>query len=150
MAPTAAYDEIADWYEQEVIARQRASGGRPDADPLGIGRALRDLLGQGSGTCLDIGCGTGVPAGRVRELGWTPVGVDLSAGMLGLAAGLTLERFTEGGVAHRIPRSWSASTAAWLWSMSLVAVTRVSRPDPASSRRWRSAASRSGSASSAW
>jgi SAM-dependent methyltransferase len=86
MAPTAAYDEIADWYEQEFIAGQRA-GGRADADPLGIDRALGDLLGQGSGTCLDIGCGTGVHAGRVRALGWTPVGVDLSAGMLGHARG---------------------------------------------------------------
>ena len=39
MTPTAAYDEIADWYEQEFIARQRASGGRADADPLGIDHA---------------------------------------------------------------------------------------------------------------
>src|SRR5215218_5690049 len=62
MTPTAAYDEIADWYEQEFIARQRAGGGRADADPLGIDRALGDLLGQGGGTCLDIGCGTGVHA----------------------------------------------------------------------------------------
>ena len=87
MTPMAAYDEIADWYEQEFIARQRAGGGRADADPLGIDRALGDLLGQGGGTCLDIGCGTGVHAGRVRELGWTPVGVDLSGGMLGHARG---------------------------------------------------------------
>ena len=43
---------------------------------------MGDLLGTGSGRCLDIGCGTGVHAARVRGLGWTPVGVDLSAGML--------------------------------------------------------------------
>jgi SAM-dependent methyltransferase len=82
MAPTAAYDEIADWYEQEFLARQRAGGGRSEADPLGVDRALRDLLGRGRGTCLEVGCGTGVRAVTVRELGWTPVGVDLSAGML--------------------------------------------------------------------
>lgn len=86
MAPTAAYDEIADWYEQEFLGSQpatgKSAGGSADADPLGIGRALRHLLGHGSGTCLEIGCGTGVHAVRVRELGWTPVGVDLSAGML--------------------------------------------------------------------
>ena len=82
MAPTAAYDEIADWYEQEFLARQRPDGGRSEADPLGVDRALRDLLGRGRGTCLEVGCGTGVRAGTVRELGWTPVGVDLSAGML--------------------------------------------------------------------
>ena len=44
--PTAAYDEIADWYEQEFLGKQQASGGGADADPLGIDRALRDLLGQ--------------------------------------------------------------------------------------------------------
>jgi SAM-dependent methyltransferase len=87
MTPRAAYEEIADWYEREFLAGQRAGGGRSDADPLGIDRALDDLLGRGGGTCLEVGCGTGVRAGRVRELGWTPVGVDLSAGMLRHARG---------------------------------------------------------------
>jgi SAM-dependent methyltransferase len=86
MTPTAAYDEIADWYEREFLAGQGV-GGRPGADPLGVDRALRDLLGRGGGSCLEIGCGTGVHAGTVRELGWTPVGVDLSAGMLRHARG---------------------------------------------------------------
>src|SRR6266545_5242663 len=49
--PTAAYDEIADWYEQEFLANQQ------------------------------------VNAATVRKLGWTPVGVDLSAGMLRHARG---------------------------------------------------------------
>src|ERR671937_312668 len=80
MGRTATYDEIADWYEAEFLGRQ---AGR---DPLGIARALRDLLGPGSGTCLEIGCGTGIHAGLIRELGWSPVGVDLSAGMLRHAA----------------------------------------------------------------
>jgi SAM-dependent methyltransferase len=74
MAPTAAYDEIADWYAEEFL-------------PLDLGGLLRDLLGEGDGICLEIGCGTGVHAARVRELGWTPVGVDLSAGMLRHARG---------------------------------------------------------------
>jgi SAM-dependent methyltransferase len=82
--PTAAYDEIADWYEQEFLGDQRASD---EIDPLGVGRAVRDLLGPGGGLCLDIGCGTGVHAATVRGLGWTPVGVDLSAGMLRHARG---------------------------------------------------------------
>ena len=75
MAP-AAYDEIADWYEREFLGRQAGS------DPLGVDRALRDLLGDGEGTCLEIGCGTGAHAATVRELGRIPVGLDLSAGML--------------------------------------------------------------------
>jgi SAM-dependent methyltransferase len=85
--PTAAYDEIADWYEREFLGKRRAGGGEAGADPLGIDRALGDLLGHGGGTCLEIGCGTGVHAARVRGLGWTPVGIDLSAGMLRHAQG---------------------------------------------------------------
>jgi len=82
MAPTAAYDEIADWYEEEFLRGPKTEVGPIDADSLGIDRALRDLLGQGSGICLEIGCGTGVRAALVRSLGWTPLGVDQSAGML--------------------------------------------------------------------
>jgi SAM-dependent methyltransferase len=80
---TAAYDEIADWYHQEFLP----GSGTPDADPLGIDNALADLLGPGSGGCLDVGCGTGVRAARVRDLGWSPFGVDVSAGMLRHAEG---------------------------------------------------------------
>jgi SAM-dependent methyltransferase len=75
MERTAPYDEIADWYEHDFQDER-------EDDPLGIGRALRALLGESSGTCLEIGCGTGVHAAKVRRLGWDPVGVDLSAGML--------------------------------------------------------------------
>lgn len=78
MAPAAAYDAIADWYEHEFI--------RSGEDPLELDASLRRLLGPAPGpsapTCLEIGCGTGVHHGRLRDLGWNPVGVDLSAGML--------------------------------------------------------------------
>ncbi len=84
---TAAYDQIADWYEQEFLGEGSRDPARGDGDPLGIDRALRDLLGGGSGICLEIGCGTGVRATRISQLGWTPVGVDLSAGMLRHASG---------------------------------------------------------------
>jgi SAM-dependent methyltransferase len=72
----ALYDGIADWYEEHFLAAQAGN------DPLGIVPALRGLLGVGSGACLEIGCGTGVYAEPVRDLGWTPLGLDLSAGML--------------------------------------------------------------------
>ena len=62
MGHVAAYDEIADWYEHQFL------GDQSDSDPLGINRALRLLLGSGSGVCLEIGCGTGVHARQVREL----------------------------------------------------------------------------------
>ena len=75
-----AYDAIADWYETTFLATQRE-------DPLALGPALRELLGPGSGPCLELGCGTGVHAGTIRELGWSPLGVDVSAGMLHHATG---------------------------------------------------------------
>jgi SAM-dependent methyltransferase len=77
----AAYDEIADWYETEFL---------PDnlpGDPLDVRRTITERLGPGPGRCLEIGCGTGVHAAQLRELGWSPVGVDLSAGMLRHASG---------------------------------------------------------------
>lgn len=77
---TAAYDEIADWYEERFLAAQATH-------PLGVDRALRELLGPGDGVCLEIGCGTGAHAASVRDLGRRPVGVDLSAGMLRHARG---------------------------------------------------------------
>jgi SAM-dependent methyltransferase len=113
----AAYDEIADWYaekfpgdrragagtpdddspgdrragagtpDDDSPGDRRAGAGTPDDDTLGISRGLRDLLGEGSGACLEIGCGTGNYAASVRALGWTPIGIDLSAGMLRHARG---------------------------------------------------------------
>lgn len=83
MSSPAAYDEIADWYENEFLAKQRsATIGTGFADTLGIDQAVVELLGPGHGLCLDVGCGTGIYAERVRQLGWHPVGIDISAGML--------------------------------------------------------------------
>jgi SAM-dependent methyltransferase len=85
MAPVAAYDQIADWYESEFLGRPDAEA--QDGNPRSLGGTLGDLLGEGRGACLEIGCGTGVHAAQVRALGWTPMGVDLSAGMLRHARG---------------------------------------------------------------
>jgi hypothetical protein len=84
MAPAAAYDQVADWYEREFLPRDAG----PGRDPLGVGRVLADLLGPGGGTCLEVGCGTGVRAGLIRDLG-----ALLHAF---LDAGLHLGRFAEG------------------------------------------------------
>lgn len=83
MPTVAPYDEIADWYESVFLVAQRATPA-PDgfADQIGVDRALVEMLGPGRGTCLEVGCGTGIYASRIRELGWRPLGVDLSAGML--------------------------------------------------------------------
>jgi len=82
----STYDEIADWYEKEFLG-DRLDNGLPAADPIGIDKALSDLLRRGQGRCLEIGCGTGIHAARIRQLGWTPIGVDVSAGMLRYASG---------------------------------------------------------------
>ncbi|GII89374.1 hypothetical protein Ssi03_73640 [Sphaerisporangium siamense] len=101
MAATPAYDEIADWYEKVFLGgdgtgKERHAGAEEEGhagargaggDALGLGRVLRDLLGPGAGVCLEVGCGTGVHARTVRELGWTPFGIDLSSGMLRYARG---------------------------------------------------------------
>jgi SAM-dependent methyltransferase len=87
MPTEAPYDEIADWYENEFLARQRSGAhDHPFADRLGIDESLATLLGPGSGLCLEVGCGTGIYADRVRSLGYTPAGIDLSSGMLSFAA----------------------------------------------------------------
>ncbi|MEU4240287.1 class I SAM-dependent methyltransferase [Actinoplanes sp. NPDC026619] len=85
MGPIAAYDEIADWYEYQFLPASTPG------DPIGIQASLAELLGRaefldtGAERCLEIGCGTGVHAAQLRELGWAPIGVDLSARMLAYA-----------------------------------------------------------------
>ncbi|MCX4388412.1 methyltransferase domain-containing protein [Micromonospora peucetia] len=71
----AAYDAYADWYE--AFATDTSNDYMTQ-----VRSRLRDLLGAGSGRCLDLCCGTGLQAAELRALGWHPVGVDLSAGQL--------------------------------------------------------------------
>jgi SAM-dependent methyltransferase len=78
MRQIAAYDPYADWYEE--FRDPRNEYGQRVSD------VIRDLLGPGGGTCLDVCCGGGASAAPVRELGWTPLGVDLSSGQLRYAA----------------------------------------------------------------
>jgi ubiquinone/menaquinone biosynthesis C-methylase UbiE len=78
---TAAYDAIAEWYEEYVTG---PATGYSDA----VAAMLADLLPTGSGQlCLDVCCGTGARAETIARRGWRPVGFDLSAGQLGYAAG---------------------------------------------------------------
>jgi ubiquinone/menaquinone biosynthesis C-methylase UbiE len=78
-AVRAAYDVVAEDYEV-------AFG--DDLAHLPLDRAMleaaADTVAPG-GTALDLGCGTGVAAVRVADRGVPTIGVDLSAGMLGVA-----------------------------------------------------------------
>lgn len=71
---TARYDGLADWYDERFVI---------GAEPHQPG--LLDLLGPGSGPCLDIGCGTGRNFQTIRESGRSVVGLDYSADQLRLA-----------------------------------------------------------------
>lgn len=80
MPTTAPYDGIADWYEGTFLVSHRSPGSCSFVDALAIDQAIAELFGPG--TCLEIGCGTGIYADRVRSLGRQPVGVEISAGTL--------------------------------------------------------------------
>jgi SAM-dependent methyltransferase len=134
MAPTAAYDEIADWYEQEFLGGHSTGARTRDGNPLDLSVVLHDLLGPGRGVCLEIGCGTGIHADQARQLGWTPVGIDLSGGMLRHARGRLPVAQADAG---RLPvgdRSLPAVTAVMVhtdmpaYPAVLREVSRVLRP----------------------
>jgi SAM-dependent methyltransferase len=76
MARPPRYDGLADWYDRQI-------GG------LGVTTTaittLAGLVGAGPGTCLDLGCGTGIAIPALLERGWCVVGVDLSGDQLRLA-----------------------------------------------------------------
>jgi SAM-dependent methyltransferase len=76
MRTGARYDGIADWYDSEF---QRAPLESETWDVL-----IR-LLGDGGGSLLDVGCGTGSYTAALAERGWDVTGVDISEDMLRLA-----------------------------------------------------------------
>ncbi len=77
MTTEARYDGLADWYDAEF---------QPEPLESETWRTLADLLGEGSGSLLDVGCGTGGYAAGLAGLGWDVTGVDASEDMLRRAA----------------------------------------------------------------
>jgi SAM-dependent methyltransferase len=76
LRPGPRYDGFADWYESFNAPRAEANRD-----------LILDLLGPGSGLCLDLGCGTGLYFDALLESGRVPVGVDFSADQLAYARG---------------------------------------------------------------
>ena len=118
------YDGIADWYE----------GFRPALKPQEFD-ALRRLLGEGEGRCLDLACGTGLSTAAVAELGWSAVGIDISGDMLELARRRGLE-VTEAS-AEALPfddGAFDAAVSIWThvdiddFSAAIAEIARVLRP----------------------
>jgi len=81
--PAALYDPHADWYDEYVTA-----GGAREYS-VRVADMIKDLLSSPKthdARCLDVCCGTGVRAITISDLGWHPIGVDLSTGQLRHAA----------------------------------------------------------------
>jgi SAM-dependent methyltransferase len=73
MTGTARYDGIADWYDTEF---------QPAPLESETWELLVRLLGEGTGSLLDVGCGTGTYTAALAERGWNVTGVDISEDML--------------------------------------------------------------------
>jgi SAM-dependent methyltransferase len=75
----AAYDAIADWYDEYVH-------GAAASFTAEVAELVRELVGPGNGKLLDLGCGGGAFIPFATELGWSVVGVDISAEQLRIAS----------------------------------------------------------------
>lgn len=76
MPGRARYDGLASWYDGVVRS----------LDLTGVAvEVVGRLLGPGPGRCLDLGCGTGIAFPVLAGLGWSIVGVDVSADQLAVA-----------------------------------------------------------------
>ena len=123
---TARYDGLADWYDARYVA------GQDDHQP-----GLLDLLGPGSGPCLDIGCGTGRNFETIRASGRSVVGLDFSADQLRLARSRTDGPLmvADAGVLPFADASFDTAMVMWIstdvddFAKVVREATRVLRPN---------------------
>ncbi|GAA3140839.1 SAM-dependent methyltransferase [Kribbella aluminosa] len=100
----ARYDGLAEWYDERFGV---------DAPPHQPG--LLDLLGPGSGPCLDLGCGTGRNFESIRASGRSVVGLDFSVDQLRRARMRTDGPLLHGDAAALPFADASFDTAITLW-----------------------------------
>jgi len=91
--PTARYDGLAAWYDQEQLRVAQRSDAPIDE--------FAQLVGRGRGRFVEIGCGTGITSRALEGQGWTVFGLDLSADQLGIAR--TRCHAVVRADAHRLP-----------------------------------------------
>ena len=121
----ARYDGLAEWYDGRYVI------GADDHQP-----GLLELLGPGSGPCLDIGCGTGRNFETIRASGRSVVGLDYSRDQLRLARTRTDSPLMRGDAAALPFPDESFDTAITLWISTdvddfgavLLEAARVLRP----------------------
>jgi SAM-dependent methyltransferase len=132
MSAEARYDAIAEWYDELMTG-----GATTDASGEATRQTLWTLLGRGPGRCLDLGCGTGVRAPEVRDLGWTVVGIDISRKELRIARTSNRLRPVACADAVRLPAgsgsfdavvSFATHTDMDDWAAAVGEVGRVLRP----------------------
>ena len=75
-----AFEQYAPWYDLLYQDKDYVS------ETSFVDEQLR-RHGAGTGTLLDLGCGTGVHAVEFARKGWTVTGIDLSAGGLRVRQG---------------------------------------------------------------
>jgi SAM-dependent methyltransferase len=81
VAEAVYYDGLATWCDGAAGDASDKNAPARRCDEL-----LKHLLGAGRGPVLDLGCGAGRAAAPMRDLGYRPLGVDLSLEQLRLAA----------------------------------------------------------------
>lgn len=78
--PEAAAFEVAATTPQPE-AWDRVEWGWKETSARGhdlLADAIRDMIGEGNGTLLDVGCGAGALTNVCSQLGWSSTGVDVS------------------------------------------------------------------------
>jgi SAM-dependent methyltransferase len=123
-AAKARYDGHADWYE---------TWNRPHTELTG--REVADLLGPGTGLCLDLGCGGGSYLDALAATGRTVVGLDRSADQLRYARRRSANVVSGDGAALPFPDgSFGAVAAIWIstdvddFTAVLAEAARILRP----------------------